>query len=434
MRIHSILAVILWAALVWPCAAADDEVVMSFPMFIEGKKSTIEIVEVDQAKRQVRISPGKDAFAGAVSVDSVLLLQDPGTLKYTHAVPVRIDEILDKAESLATFGPGAAKVVRPGPVAVTYPFQGMFSTSSPMRPVTTKQIRALPDVIEIGPARKAASDPKADEQAKREADLARTVDNFKRIMLALHNFESAYGHFPPAVIYGPDGKPWHSWRVLLLPFLEQGKLYDAYDFRKPWDDPANRKVVETVVEVYRNPVYGSDKPVTHFAAVVGDTTMFPAKGWKITDPQNPLNGMSAGGRNIREITDGLSNTIGIVPAADGAIPWAKPEDIAFGPDFPAIGKPGGIAAPFQDPNSKRPTILFAMADGSVRLFALDPPAIPVFRAMATCRGGETVNFGDFDISDRLGRLPTLDSGFRRQGGSIFRIVKSPQGEIYAVIE
>ncbi len=407
-----------------------DEVLMSFPLFIEGKRSVIEIVEVDQAKRQVRISPGKQAVVGAISIDSVLLLQDPETLNFTHAVPVRIDEILDKAESLATFGPGAAKVIRPGPVGVTYPFQGLFSNGSPPSPVTTKQIRALPDVIEIGARKK----PAADGPAKREAELARSIDNLKQIMLAMINFESAHGHLPPAVIYGPDGKPWHSWRVLLLPFLGQSKLYDAYDFRKPWDDPANRRVVETVVEVYRDPAHGSDKAVTHYAAVVGENTMFPASGSKIVDPQNPLNGMSKGGRKLREVTDGMSNTIGVVPVANRSIPWASPEDIAFGPDFPAIGKPGGLAAPYQEPNTNRWLIPFAMADGSVRLFVDVPPAIPVFRAMATCNGGEIVNFGDFDVSDTLPKTSPFNSGFRTSDVKTLKIRKSARGEIDAVIE
>ena len=61
------------------------------------------------------------------------------------------------------------------------------------------------------------------------------MNNLKQIGLAFHNYADAYRSFPPAVIYGPDGKPWHSWRVLLLPFLEQQPLYEQYDFSQPWD-------------------------------------------------------------------------------------------------------------------------------------------------------------------------------------------------------
>ena len=55
----------------------------------------------------------------------------------------------------------------------------------------------------------------------------------------MHNFHAITNHFPPAVIFGPDGKPWHSWRVLILPYLEENELYNAYDFSQPWDSPRN---------------------------------------------------------------------------------------------------------------------------------------------------------------------------------------------------
>src|SRR5437016_5175694 len=62
------------------------------------------------------------------------------------------------------------------------------------------------------------------------------------LSVGLHNYHAGNGHFPPAYILGPDGKPWHSWRVLILPFIEQQRLYNEYNFDEPWDGPNNRKL------------------------------------------------------------------------------------------------------------------------------------------------------------------------------------------------
>ncbi|HSG73025.1 MAG TPA: DUF1559 domain-containing protein, partial [Planctomycetaceae bacterium] len=64
-------------------------------------------------------------------------------------------------------------------------------------------------------------------------------NNLKQIGLALHNYHDSFGTFPPAYTVDADGKPLHSWRTLILPFVEQQSLYDSIDLTKPWDDPAN---------------------------------------------------------------------------------------------------------------------------------------------------------------------------------------------------
>jgi hypothetical protein len=85
---------------------------------------------------------------------------------------------------------------------------------------------------------------------------AQSGNNIRQIMLAMHNYADTYGgKFPPAVIYGKDGKgkvP-HSWRVELLPYLEQEALYRAYQFDEPWDSEANKKVLSQMPAVFRDP-------------------------------------------------------------------------------------------------------------------------------------------------------------------------------------
>src|SRR5262245_42706847 len=70
----------------------------------------------------------------------------------------------------------------------------------------------------------------------------------KQFGLALQNYHDTYGSFPPAFVLGPDGRPWHSWRVLILPFMECDPLYREYRFNEPWDGPNNRKLLAKMPE------------------------------------------------------------------------------------------------------------------------------------------------------------------------------------------
>ncbi len=79
----------------------------------------------------------------------------------------------------------------------------------------------------------------ATRSSRGAARRAQCTNNLKQIALALHNYEQAYKSFPPAYTVDANGRPLHSWRTLILPFLEQESLYRAIDLSKPWNDPAN---------------------------------------------------------------------------------------------------------------------------------------------------------------------------------------------------
>jgi hypothetical protein len=138
------------------------------------------------------------------------------------------------------------------------------------------------------------------------------VARLQMIGVAMHAYCQANGHFPPAVLYGPGGKTPYSWRVALLPFLEQQPLYDQYRIDEAWDSPHNRRVLERMPEVFRRPEEPAESTNTSWFALVGPGTMFDGK--KGTTPA--------------AIRDGLSNTIVVVEAKRN-IPWTKPEDIAY---------------------------------------------------------------------------------------------------------
>ena len=107
----------------------------------------------------------------------------------------------------------------------------------------------------LSPAQQAAireeakNEPKGTATSSQDALWARHVGNLKRIGLAMVNYQSAEGHYPPAAITSKDGKPLLSWRVAILPYLEDfdghtlGDLHKAFHLDEPWDSPHNKALL-----------------------------------------------------------------------------------------------------------------------------------------------------------------------------------------------
>jgi beta-lactamase regulating signal transducer with metallopeptidase domain len=189
-----------------------------------------------------------------------------------------------------------------------------------------------------------AEQPRPVEQSKPpEAQRRRRRDlmKLKQIALAMHTYHAKHGHFPPAVVMGPDGKTPHSWRVELLPFLDNQALFDSYQMNEPWDSETNKKVLAAGADFFRSPF---DDPVTTdsgYYVLVGPGTMFEGTN----------------GIKIPDVTDGTSNTI-LVVETKRSIPWTKPEDISFDPDKPLPELGGFMKGEFAA----------AIADGSARVY------------------------------------------------------------------
>jgi len=143
------------------------------------------------------------------------------------------------------------------------------------------------------------------------ARRSQCTNNLKQIGLALHNYVSVKHAFPPAYTVDENGKPLHSWRTLILPYLEQQTLYDKIDLSKPWDDPANKEAYETVVDAYQCP--SVDIPATHttYLAVVARGGCF--------EPDEPL--------GLSDITDGTSSALMVLEVdAGNSTHWMSPTD------------------------------------------------------------------------------------------------------------
>ena len=152
------------------------------------------------------------------------------------------------------------------------------------------------------------------QAARHAARRQVSMNNEKNIMLAMHNYMSTYGEFPPAYLADKDGKPMHSWRVLILPFIEQQNLYNQYDMSKPWDSPENMQVANTMPATYRSPLDTDNKPnsnITSYLLFAGKGSVFDGKE-KITFASFP---------------DGLSNTLALCEVDNSGVVWTQPTDL-----------------------------------------------------------------------------------------------------------
>jgi hypothetical protein len=400
-----------------PAAArGNDEVEMSLPLF---REPTHQIASVDQDAKTATLTPRPQSpFNTAGEGLAVVLLSSSGRGPFDTLIRVDVQEVLDGGEMIVAFGDGAAAAIRRGPAVLMRPFAGEIGAGERPSPATTKQLRALPDVLSADTAEATSGLLGAMQAARAAARRTQSMNNLKQIGLAFHVYADVYRSLPPAVIYGPDGKPWHSWRVLLLPFLEQQALYEQYDFSQPWDSPANRRVSETVLNVYRDPAVEGDGAFTNYAAIVGDKTIFPTNFVKMESPDDFPACLSRNKMFFTQVTDGTSNTIMFATVDPSRqIPWAKPEDIVVDEAFPGVGKPAGIGAPHPGASPEEKVGLVGFTDGSVRNVRgdLDRETILPF---LTRNGGEVVQ------SEALGGKP---AGGGRPAGAMIRIFKSDDG-------
>lgn len=202
----------------------------------------------------------------------------------------------------------------------------------------------------------------------RSVASTQTSNNLKQMMLAIHNFESANQTLPTYVeLKKKQQASGLSWRVHILPYVEQLELYNKFKLDEPWDSPHNIQLLDQRPELYK-PVLGVGDtdavPATHttYLAPVGDKTIFGR--------DKPI--------GFSNITDGTSNTIAIVEVKpEHAIPWTSPEEYRYDPQNPT-GKLRVI-------NGRVPA---AMLDGSSHALSIDMP----WKDMFTIDGGEVVNW------------------------------------------
>ena len=206
----------------------------------------------------------------------------------------------------------------------------------------------------------------------------RSANSLNRIGLALNLYHHINGRLPPAVVHAPDGRALYSWRVLLLPYLEEDALYKEFHLDEPWDSPHNKPLTEKTPRCYVPALGGDDPPgLTRYQVFIGPGTAFERDGLRLTWDDFP---------------DGLGGTI-LAAEAGNPVPWAKPEDLQYDPQkpFPALGGVFGKPVHFLCYELwRRPGFVACFADGSVR-FIPSKTDDKTIRGLITRNGGEAVD-------------------------------------------
>ena len=208
------------------------------------------------------------------------------------------------------------------------------------------------------------------QQAREAARRTQCRNNMKQLGLAVHNYESSFGMFPPSRINLTAPIFQQSWTVMVLPYLDQGPIYNIYNFNINWYDAANDPATTAKLATMVCPSAPVDiqSPPTALVQALTSNTRTTAPAWGRSDYGScnairnsvfVLSGLPSantkdvfgamgrgpGGVKIAEITDGTSNTIMIAEDSGRALqfisgkPGANPRvgNVAFGTNFTADG-------------------------------------------------------------------------------------------------
>jgi RNA polymerase sigma factor (sigma-70 family) len=266
-----------------------------------------------------------------------------------------------------------------------------------------------------------AAKPKTDQPTERRAtaaDRKRSLNNLRQITIAFHNYSDTYGYLPHD-IRDKSGKPLLSWRVAILPFIEQNALYQQFKLDEPWDSEHNLKLLAQMPPAYRVGIEPKAATHTYYQVFTGRNTALglnafthpntalgpklgrPAAGGEMGAPGGKPSAGAAGVESraggpgaapgtsqpapdsrmrIMDITDGTSNTLGVVEAGP-PVPWTKPADIPFDPD-PKKPLPK-LVGPFSN------ELHVATMDGDVHALKRNLDAY-MLRGLITANGGEVL--------------------------------------------
>jgi hypothetical protein len=241
---------------------------------------------------------------------------------------------------------------------------GMFSKHAALANVSTAVSLTLPAI-----------------QAARETAMRmQCKNNIKQIILAFHNYYDTYSGLPPLYTVDKDGKPLHSWRVLILPFMEQTALYQKIRHNEPWDSEYNKQFHNINIDVYRcptNPLAAQQNGSCCYSVIAGEGIIPAAKAGEQTCG------------TLARIIDGTSNVFAVVEVKEPFC-WMDPTaDINLEELLKGINNKEGRVGGFHPEG-----INVGLFDGSVWLLQNSTPK-DILKAFGTRDGGEAINNSEF---------------------------------------
>jgi hypothetical protein len=190
--------------------------------------------------------------------------------------------------------------------------------------------------------------------------------NMKQLGLAMHNYHDAFKVYPPAASRDEEGRALLSWRVVILPFIEETGLYQKFHLNEPWDSPHNLPLANRMPPPFRCPSDRSSRSnSSNYVIVVGPETYFPPDGQV----------------NVKDVKDGTSLTVMVGEVAGNTVPWTKPDDLVFDQNFTGKGN-------FSSAHAGGWQVL--MGDGTCR-FISEKTDTRILRALMTIAGKEIID-------------------------------------------
>lgn len=202
-------------------------------------------------------------------------------------------------------------------------------------------------------------------KVREAAGQAQTGNSLRQIGLAMHMYHDQHGTLPPPAKRLSNGQRGLSWRVMILPYLDQDAVYRQFHIEEPWDSPHNKALLGQMPTVY-------NRGGTPANAWSGNTPfqVFVGPGSAFEDRPKPITFM--------DFKDGTSNTL-LVVEAQQEVPWTKPDDLPFDPARPL--PPLGLAG--------SPDFWLVYGDGSIKRMPTMTPETQL-KALITREGGEVI--------------------------------------------
>lgn len=177
------------------------------------------------------------------------------------------------------------------------------------------------------------------QAARTSAGRMQSMNNFKQVGLALHNYHDVHGRLPPQAIRSKEGRALLSWRVAILPYLDAEELYKQFHLDEPWDSAHNKRLIEKMPAVFASPHLGDERIRGGLTSYLAPLTQRPPAN----PPPGPYKAKGArasakremvfdrlGGSKLQDITDGTSNTVLVVEAnPKAATEWTRPDDLVI---------------------------------------------------------------------------------------------------------
>ena len=216
-------------------------------------------------------------------------------------------------------------------------------------------------------------------KAQDNIDLAVDVANLNKIGVALHSYQDSYKRFPAPGSINSEGVLVWSWRVPLLPHLDEAKTFDKIDMKemRPWNDVENSFLRRRSPMVYRSTrvAYEEDSE---------NCNIYLISSLK-DDPGKQAFFVEGTYSKMGRCTDGLSDTLVAVVLLKRQDPWASPTNL-------------NVSTAYQAAVREDKFFLGLFLSGEAKVISVDIDE-ETFKALVTCDGGEKVDYEKFVLPD-----------------------------------